>query len=112
MYCCQCLENYVANAGQRGAAILVFRMPNGDGLRFVLQSRGVAFEDEAKVGPIASELAPVPYRINISCCGVIKHCPGCGRRLEDLVQPAKDDFFRLAQEHRKYLPKDFYQTQS
>ena len=107
MYCCHGLQNDIANAGQRGISILLFRIPHTDDLRFVLQSRGVAFDDEPKLGPIPTSL---PYLINISCCGIIKYCPTCGRCLKELVEPSKDEFLRLAEEHKKYLPKDFYKT--
>jgi hypothetical protein len=109
MYCCYGLQNDIANAGQRGLSILVFKVPDKDDIWFVLQSRGVAFDDEGKLGPIPAELTPIPYRINISTCGVIKYCPTCGRRLQDLAGASRDAFIALAEEHRKYLPKDFYQ---
>jgi hypothetical protein len=110
MYCCHGLQNDVGNAGQRGISILVFKVPDKDELWFVLQSRGVAFEDEGKLGPIPAESAAFPYRINISTCGVIKYCPTCGHRLQDLVETSTENFFRMAEEHRRYLSKDFYRT--
>ena len=110
MFCCNCLQNYITSAGQRGASILVFKVPDKEELRFVLQSRGVAFEDEGKLGPVPVETAPLPYSINVSHCGIIKYCPGCGRRLQDLVEASREPFLRLADEHRRYFPKDFYRA--
>lgn len=108
MHCCYGLQNHMASAGQRGISILVFKVPDRDDIWFVLQSRGVAFEDEEKLGPIPAKLAPIPYSINISTCGVIKFCPNCGRRLQDLVEASREAFLRMAEEHKKYLPKHFY----
>ena len=110
MYCCNGLQNDIANAGERGLSILVFKVPDREELWFVLQSRGVAFEDEAKLGPLPADSVPIPFRVNIATCSVIKYCPTCGQRLENLLSKSKEAFLQLAKDHQRYLPRDFYRT--
>jgi hypothetical protein len=43
VYCCELLRTKIAEAGERGTAILV--KPTAPGYGFVLQSRGVAARD-------------------------------------------------------------------
>jgi hypothetical protein len=84
------------SAGQRGIAALAFLVP--DAVRFVLQSRGVAFEDEGILRP-----APIDVRINIACCSGLRYCPHCGRKLEELVRESPEFFEKLAEDHSRFL---------
>ena len=100
MYCCQPLENKIADAGQRGSAVLVERAP--EGFAFWLQSRGVAYRDEAAfrdVGPL-----PPPAALNVSHSQRIAYCPWCGRRLADLAAADPERFARLAAKHAHLVP--------
>jgi hypothetical protein len=96
MYCCDGLQNLVLSAGERGIAVLVFVATNG--IRFVLQSRGVAFEDEDKLRP-----APIDIKINIACCSGLRFCPYCGRALGELARESPEFFESLAEHHSKFL---------
>jgi len=97
MFCCPGFEHRVANAGQRGLGILIER--TGTGFAFLLQSRGIAHEDESKVGPTAG--AP-DMLINIACQTGMAYCPWCGRRLEDLAVSAPVGFVALARKHEGF----------
>jgi hypothetical protein len=97
MFCCQTFENTVASAGERGLAILVERTP--DGIGFNLQSRGVAYEDIGKLRPVPEQ----DVIINVSRDVMIRYCPWCGRRLQELVQLAPELFAELARTHEPLL---------
>jgi hypothetical protein len=103
VYCCPGFQNSVANAGRRGIATLV--KETADGVVFVLQSRGIAFEDESKIRPVSD--AP-DIKINVSCTTGLRYCPACGRRLQELVQASPQAFQELAEKHRKFLACDDY----
>lgn len=96
MYCCAGLENLVGNAGERGIAVLV--RVTKDGIRFVLQSRGVAHEDEGKLQPM-----PLDINVNISCNVGLRYCPFCGRRLAELVESDPKSFNELLDDHAVLL---------
>jgi len=101
MFCCPGFQNSVANAGQRGVAALV--KESVEGLVFVQQSRGIAFEDEGKIRPMPS--AP-DIKINVSCTTGLRYCPACGRRLQELIEASPRAFQKLAEEHKKFLARD------
>ncbi len=96
-YCCNGFSNMLACAGERGNAIVVWVDPAGH-VRFLHQSRGVAFVDEPRLKP-----AEMDVIINISAEVGIRYCPTCGRLLEDLVAEHPDFYANLAKEHEKYL---------
>lgn len=98
MYCCQPLQNKIADAGERGSAIIVGC--TSDGLGFWLQTRGVAVRDE----PTLRSAPPLKVMVNISSSQRIAYCPWCGRPLADLVAAAPDAFRHLAELHRPYVP--------
>ena len=94
IFCCVGFEHRVTDAGQRGIAVLVLKTT--DGIKFRLQSRGIAFEDENKIHPIS-----VNIKINVSCeCG-LRFCPFCGRKLQELVKDSPEYFEELADKHKK-----------
>jgi hypothetical protein len=64
----------------------------------MLQSRGVAFDDEPKLHAQATEVY-----INIAYTTGIKYCPWCAQPLSELIRRSPDTFNRLAEEHSKYL---------
>ncbi len=97
MHCCTGFENLISCAGERGHAILACKISSG-AVKFLLQSRGVAFVDEQKLKPI-----PIDVKINISAEVGLQFCPTCGRNLDELVQEAPDYFSKLAEDHAKYL---------
>jgi len=97
MFCCDGFRNAVSLAGERGLAILACEQSSGN-TGFVLQSRGVAFEDEAKLKPAA-----VDVQINIDAVTGLRFCPFCGRKLTALVQESPDFFKGLATEHKRFL---------
>jgi len=101
MFCCPGFQNNVEAAGERGIAILV--KVTSEGIMFVLQSRGIAFEDESKIRPMPS--AP-DIKINVSCTTGLQYCPACGRRLQELVKASPRAFEELAQKHKKLLARD------
>lgn len=96
-FCCPGFQHRVADAGQRGVAVLVVNTP--EGISFRLQSRGIAFEDEKKIGPMPG--AP-DMKINVSCEVGLQYCPFCGRRLQDLVKASPKAFEELADKHRQF----------
>lgn len=101
MFCCPGFQNSVANAGQRGIAALAKRA--GERVVFVLQSRGIAFDDEGKLGPMP--VGP-DLKINVSCTTGLRYCPVCGRRLQELLEASPQAFLKLAEEHKKFLAQD------
>jgi hypothetical protein len=96
VFCCSGLENHVACAGERGLAILVRKTSQGP--VFVLQSRGIAFEDLGKIKP-----TDVNIKINVSSESGLQYCPYCGQQLPQLVELRRSFFERLAEKHKKFL---------
>lgn len=96
-FCCLGLQNLISDAGQRGIAAIVVQ--TADGIRFRLQSRGVAFEDETRMRSIfvASDI-----NFNLACETGLQFCPFCGTRLQDLVIANGRAFNRLAREQEKF----------
>lgn len=97
MYCCSGFNNFLSLAGQRGSAILAYEKSPGH-IGFVLQSRGLAFGDEAKWTPIS-----IDVMINVSSEMGLRFCPFCGRKLEELVRECPDFFTTLAKDHKRFL---------
>jgi hypothetical protein len=95
IFCCAGLEMLISQAGRRGCAVLVV-WKSGE-LRFLIQSRGVAYKDE----PLAYSV-PRGFVINKSSTVNIQYCPFCGRRLSDLVEASVAEFAKLANAHRKF----------
>lgn len=95
-FCCPGFQNNIQAAGERGIAVLVVR--TAEGIRFRLQSRGIAFEDESKIGPMPGS---PDIKINVSCSTGLQFCPACGRRLQELVTAAPGFFDDLAEKHKK-----------
>lgn len=101
-FCCSGFERSIAAAGGRGLAVLVHKGP--DGIGFVFQSRGVAFEDESK---IRSNPSSPDIKINVSWESGLHYCPYCGRRLGTLVKASPQVFYQLAEKHKQLLPGVF-----
>lgn len=101
MFCCPGFENSVGNAGQRGIAALAKK--TSDGIVFVLQSRGIAFNDESRIVPIPG--AP-NMKMNVSCTMGLRYCPWCGRLLQELIATSPRAFEQLAETHKKFLARD------
>mgnify|MGYP005858191645 CR=1 FL=1 len=96
-FCCPGFQHRVADAGQRGIAVLVVN--TSDGIRFRLQSRGIAFDDEKRIGPMPG--AP-DMQINVSCEVGLQYCPFCGCKLLDLAKASPKAFEVLAEKHRQF----------
>jgi len=94
MFCCNGLAHRIENAGERGLSILVRN--TDEGIRFVLQSRGVSFPDQDKVGVMTVDL-------NVSTDFGLRFCPFCGQKLEELAQTDMAMFDGLAKAHRVFL---------
>lgn len=100
MFCCHTFNNLVHNVGERGFAVLVF---NSDvGLRFALQMRAVSATDEATMVKNRQPLPSLPEHVTLSGSMRIRHCPSCGKRLDELVATDPVFFAKLADEHRQY----------
>lgn len=96
-YCCTGFLNLLSCVGQRGHAAVVWADSSGE-LRFLLQSRGLSFDDKSKLKP-----APVDVVINLSAEIGMKYCPFCGRLLEELINEHPKFFRNLSKKHEKYL---------
>jgi hypothetical protein len=95
IFCCAALQMLISQAGRRGCAVLVVWKTGG--LRFLIQSRGVAYKDESLAYSVARG-----FVINKSSTVNIRYCPFCGRRLSDLVDASAAEFAKLANAHRKF----------
>jgi hypothetical protein len=69
------------------------------GIVFLLQSRGIAFEDVSKVHPTPG--AP-DIKINVSSEVGLQYCPMCGRRLQEMIEASPQVFGDLAAKHKKF----------
>jgi hypothetical protein len=104
--CCLEFQKLVDNAGNRGLSILVTGTPMG--ILCVLQSRGVAFSDH--IAGIGWRDGIPKMSVNISSDVGIQYCPFCGCKIDTLVIDSPDVFFDLAQEHRRYVSADIFET--
>ncbi len=97
MFCCPGFQNGIEAAGQRGMAILVHKTSTG--INFLLQSRGIAFDDVKRIrpNPNASDV-----KINVSSETGLQYCPWCGRRLQELAQASPEAFEKIAMRHRSF----------
>jgi len=96
MFCCDRLQARMADAGQRGLAVLVRRLP--ELYIFYLQSRtAAAGEEEQLLG------LNLPVRMNIVSSIGIVFCPWCGTRLDDLVSVAPERFAAIAKQHEHLI---------
>lgn len=99
MLCCPLMDDLVENAGRRGLAVLVLRA-NG-GFAFALQGRGVSHEEERRIP--AGLGAPGLEFLRIRESVRIRHCPGCGTGLADLVESCGGTLESLAAAHENLL---------
>jgi hypothetical protein len=92
-FCCQPFNDLINRAGQKGPAIIVVkRSPNQ--LRFRLQSRGVAHQDEADIKTMS-----IPIKINLSMTVGLNYCPFCGRYLQEMLEATPAEYEELATKH-------------
>jgi hypothetical protein len=98
LLCCDRLQSSLANAGQRGIAVVVRRLP--EFFIFYLQSRAVAFGEGE--GLLHHRLEA---RINLVSTVGIRFCPWCGRRLDDLAETEPAVFAELAKCHQPFTPE-------
>ena len=97
IFCCPGFQHRVGDAGQRGIAVLAVK--TSEGIRFRLQSRGIAYEDESKIHPMPDS---PDIKINVSCESGLQFCPFCGRMLQELVKASPQAFEELAEKHKKF----------
>jgi len=97
-FCCPGFQDAIEEAGHRGIAAVVAK--TSVGILFLLQSRGIAFDDVSKL------VAPA-VNINVSSDIGFRYCPWCGKELTELVEAAPKVFDELAEKHQKLLPKGF-----
>jgi hypothetical protein len=95
MTCCYGFQNLIDNAGKRGIAALV--RPTHKGIEFLLQSRGIAFDDESKLKPSSNDLI-----VNVEFTIGLRYCPFCGQSLEELVKESPEKFAKLADDHKGF----------
>jgi hypothetical protein len=96
-FCCNRFKELIDRAGQRGSAIVVAR--NGQNpLKFRLQSRGVAHENEVDATRISTQII-----INISAQQAIEYCPYCGTRLQELLDATPVEYEELAVKQHPFL---------
>ena len=98
MLCCNRLESAVDNAGQRGIAVVIRRVP--EFFIYYLQSRAVTFGEEARLVQQRLE-----QRINLVYTMGIGFCPWCGKRLDDLAEALPELFNKLANQHEAFVPE-------
>lgn len=97
IFCCPGFQNLVGDAGQRGLAAVVIKTP--EGIRFRLQSRGIAFEDVGKIRPMPDY---PDMKINVACESGLQFCPFCGRRLQELIKASPQAFETMAEKHKQF----------
>jgi len=98
--CCWPLWNYLTAAGERGLAVVVEDHP--EGLSFWLQSRGIAYVDEARIG--GDSIAQSKLHVNVSMSSRMRYCPSCATSLDAVATRAPEAFARFAEAHRKFAP--------
>lgn len=96
-FCCKGLQQLIANAGQRGLSVLVWKSP--EKTTFLFQSRGIDIKDETKL-----KLGPLDLILNVSNETALNFCPFCGRALAELLEKSGDFFSGLAKQHSALLP--------
>jgi hypothetical protein len=103
MFCCVGLKNLVGNAGARGLSVLVRNTSYG--LKFSLQSRGLAKEDEARA---LSESHKITFTINFANDVGLIFCPFCGTEIATLITASsRKHFEELAHKHEVFDPPNF-----
>jgi hypothetical protein len=90
------MKNLLDDAGSRGLALLLRDLSGV--LGFVIQSRGIAHQDEESV-----KTRTWTSTINVSCEIGIVYCPFCGKDLEALIAEAPQYFRKLADAHQKFI---------
>ena len=103
-FCCPSLQNSIANAGERGFAILVSK--DADGIIFVQEMRAITFADEAVYPRTPMPDSPIKY-MTLSGSMRINYCSTCGRRLQDLVKASPKFFEGLAEKHKQFYKSLF-----
>jgi hypothetical protein len=96
-FCCRRFKELIDRAGERGLAVVVSR--NGQNpLKFRLQSRGVAHQDE-----VESEKTSARIVINIQMLNAIEYCPFCGKHLQELLNTTPVEYEELAKKHLPFV---------
>lgn len=99
VFCCHSLQNLVADAGGRGFSVVVSALPRG--YRFHIQMRAVSAADEARLPRVPRP--DMPEHVTLSGSFVIRYCPSCGKRLDDLVSANPKAYAELAAAHKDFL---------
>lgn len=91
--CCQSMSNLTSTPGEKGFSVIPVR---AHGLRyFVLQARPVSPEAAEELRkPPGPQRKPVNIAISMDL--VLTYCPGCGKRLDELVHGQEGAFDKNA----------------
>lgn len=95
--CCDGFTNALNSAGGRGLAVVTCERPDGQ-IHFLFQSRGIAFDDQHKMHPIATNIV-----INESSETGLRFCPWCGQELNELVHRFPEYYRQLSTDHKKFV---------
>jgi len=96
-FCCSRFKELIDRAGQRGLAVVVSR--NGQNpLKFRLQSRGVADQDEVESKKISTRIV-----IDIQTLNTIEYCPFCGKHLQKLFDATPTEYEELATKQHPFV---------
>jgi hypothetical protein len=94
IFCCSTFAAKVSDAGSRGLSFLVGELVGTPS--FVIQSRGVTFDDEER-------MLAVSVSLNVASEIPIAFCPFCGARLAVLLRDHKQEIEKLASSHHPLL---------
>ena len=95
-FCCHGFKGLLDRAGQRGPSVIVVQKSPSQ-LKFRLQSRGIAHEDQTEFKKIV-----IPIAVNFETAVTIAYCPYCGRRLEELLEATPAEYADLAAKHEDF----------
>jgi hypothetical protein len=106
-FCCLGFKELTDRAGQRGPSVIVLQARSQNRLKFRLQSRGIAYKDEADFKKLS-----IPIEVNIRMTDAIAYCPYCGSHLQELLEASPAEYAELATKHKPFatMPGDFSET--
>lgn len=94
IFCCPTFAAKVRDAGSRGLSFLVGELVGKPS--FIIQSRGVAFDDEKK-------MPAINVSVNVASEMPIAFCPFCGASLAKLLLDHQKGIQKLASTHNQIL---------
>ena len=100
MICCNGLQNLIDCAGQRGLSVIVYT--HGTEIGFLLQSRGVNFDERNHLEEIAG-FSHYNLLLNLVSDVGFRFCPFCGKELQIFAKTSRTNFDNLAKQHKRFL---------